>query len=157
MAKMPGRLVIICGLPGSGKTTLARGLERARPGVRLCPDEWMEQLSVDLFDSDARGRVERMQWQLAQRLLELGLTVLIEWGHGAATSATCCAWERERSARPSSYSCSILRSPCCGSAFVSATWSVACKHELTRDELARWSAAFQRPDANELALYDPPP
>jgi predicted kinase len=34
-------LILICGLPGSGKTTLARRLAGDLPGIRLCPDGWL--------------------------------------------------------------------------------------------------------------------
>jgi predicted kinase len=35
------RLILLCGLRGSGRTTPAKRLERAVPAVRLCPDERM--------------------------------------------------------------------------------------------------------------------
>ena len=35
------RLLLTCGLPGSGKTTLARRLATERGAVRLSKDEWM--------------------------------------------------------------------------------------------------------------------
>jgi predicted kinase len=41
-------LVIVCGLPGSGKTTLARQLAGERRGVRLGQDEWMSALGVNV-------------------------------------------------------------------------------------------------------------
>jgi predicted kinase len=37
----------MCGLPGSGKTTLGKRLAVEVPAVRLCPDEWMAALGVD--------------------------------------------------------------------------------------------------------------
>lgn len=47
------RLIILCGLPGSGKTTTARALEDGLGAVRLCPDEWMATLGIDLYDEPA--------------------------------------------------------------------------------------------------------
>jgi predicted kinase len=72
--------VLLCGLPGSGKTTTARRIASETGGVRFCPDEWMTALDIDLFDEAARAKVEALQWELAQELLALGQTVIIEWG-----------------------------------------------------------------------------
>ena len=38
---------MLCGLPGSGKTTLAKKLENERQAIRLCPDEWVIALIPD--------------------------------------------------------------------------------------------------------------
>ena len=65
-------LHLICGLPGSGKTTLARQLENQGKGLRLSPDEWMSTLGFQLYDEGGRARVEQLQWRLAQRLLAAG-------------------------------------------------------------------------------------
>lgn len=72
------RLIILCGLPGSGKTRLGRSLEARLSAVRFAPDEWMNALSLDLYDEERRAKIEEFQWQLAQRLLQLGVTVIIE-------------------------------------------------------------------------------
>ena len=40
----------------------------------------MEALSIDLYDEESRAKIEALQWQFAQDLLTLGLTVIIEWG-----------------------------------------------------------------------------
>src|SRR5271170_393459 len=74
------RLIIVCGLPGSGKTTHAKLLETRLHGVRLCPDEWMNDISLDLYDEEKREKIEALQWSLGQRLLALGLTIIVEWG-----------------------------------------------------------------------------
>ncbi len=60
------------GLPGAGKTSLARRLADEIPAVRLCEDEWMIHLGLDLFDEAARDRLEELFWQLAQSLLRSG-------------------------------------------------------------------------------------
>ncbi len=73
-------LHLICGLPGSGKTTFARQLEEQGTGVRLSPDEWMTSLGLHLYDEAARERVEQLQWTLAQRLLSAGTDVILENG-----------------------------------------------------------------------------
>jgi predicted kinase len=54
----PARLVLICGLPGAGKTTLAHRLADVMPAVRLSPDEWRSDLQLDLCDDALRERVE---------------------------------------------------------------------------------------------------
>ena len=74
------RLIIVCGLPGAGKTTLAQALESKLHAVRFSPDEWMDALSLNLYDEEKRGKIEALQWKFGQELLALGLVVIIEWG-----------------------------------------------------------------------------
>lgn len=74
------RLIIICGLPGSGKTTLAKELEKKLHAIRFAPDEWMDTLSLSLYDEERREKVEALQWKFGQELLRLGLIIIIEWG-----------------------------------------------------------------------------
>jgi len=52
------RLIIVCGLPASGKTTLARRLESRLRAVCFSPDEWMDALSLNLYDEERRGKIE---------------------------------------------------------------------------------------------------
>lgn len=74
-------LHLMCGLPGAGKTTLAKRLEQELPALRLSPDEWMTSLlACALDDEEARERVEGTQWRLAARALALGAHVVLENG-----------------------------------------------------------------------------
>jgi predicted kinase len=68
----------VCGLPGAGKTTLAKALEERLGAIRLSADDWLDALSLDLWDEDRRARTEALQWTLGQRLLALGVSIVIE-------------------------------------------------------------------------------
>jgi predicted kinase len=77
-------LHLIVGLPGAGKTTLARRLERELPALRLTPDEWVTPLygtALTQQQLDAvRDPVEGVQWTVAARALELGFSVILDFG-----------------------------------------------------------------------------
>jgi predicted kinase len=92
------RLIIVCGLPGSGKTTHAKLLQGRLGAIRLSPDEWMDALALDLYDEARRENVEALQWRLGQELLALGLTVIIEWGAWGRSERVHCDSAPEPSA-----------------------------------------------------------
>lgn len=79
-----GMLFLICGLPGAGKTTLAKELEVQHSAIRFSPDEWITQIIADVNDKAELDRlrtpVETVQWQMAKRCLALGCNVILEWG-----------------------------------------------------------------------------
>ena len=72
------RLIIVCGLPGSGKTTHAKQVEQSLHAVRFCADEWMNAIGINLWESEARHRIEKLQWSIAQQVLSFGRNVVIE-------------------------------------------------------------------------------
>ena len=69
MSGTPGRLIIICGLPGAGKTTLARQLEAQLGTVRYAPDEWLQVLTLDLVTDSSHPYVHPQR--LTETLLSL--------------------------------------------------------------------------------------
>lgn len=75
-----GALLLMCGLPGAGKTTLAKRLEVERCAIRLTPDEWILALGLDPYDEPRRAVVEDIQWDVARRALELGTSVILDFG-----------------------------------------------------------------------------
>jgi predicted kinase/GNAT superfamily N-acetyltransferase len=147
------RLIIVCGLPGSGKTSHAKQVEQALHGVRFCPDEWIEAIGGSLWDSEARQRIEKLQWNIAQRILSLGRSVVIEWG----------TWTRSER--------DVLRTTArqLGAAvelhFLDAPVEVLfdrIRHRkaetpaITLDDIRRWVQMFERPSSEEIAVFDAP-
>jgi predicted kinase len=72
------------GLPCSGKTTLARRLERERSALLLSPDPWQLRLfgqDAEEPEHDARhDLIEAMLWEVAERVLALGSSVILDFG-----------------------------------------------------------------------------
>ena len=148
-------LVLICGLPGSGKTTLARQLERSLPALRLCPDEWIAAILADINDKleldRLRSPIESLQWEVAKRALDLGVNVILEWGF----------WSKEERTRYRSEAEALgaqvqLRYLEVGRGQL---WARISKRNanlppgtfhITQDQLDLWWAWFQPPAADEL-------
>src|SRR6476619_535842 len=78
--------MLTCGLPGAGKTALARRLAEERGAVRLTKDEWLTALGSSPWDEATGDRVERELWRLAQEGLRLGLSVVLDFGLWARTA-----------------------------------------------------------------------
>jgi len=147
------RLIIVCGLPGSGKTTLAKALEGRLRAVRFSPDEWLDALSINLHCEETREKIEALQWKFAQNLLSLGVNVIVEWG----------AWARSER--------DTLR---CGARalgaavelhYLSAPVDVLFDRlqrrgrenpPIQRDAVLRWFEILQVPAPEEMALFDEP-
>jgi predicted kinase len=151
------RLILTCGLPGAGKTTLATQLAASRNAVRLTMDEWLIALGSNPWDEPTRLKLERELWHLAQEILRLGLSVVLDfglWGRDERDGFRATAralgvgvelhfldvptdelWRRI-DARNST-----------------APWK---NYPINRTHLDKWSATFQAPDTAELALFDPP-
>lgn len=81
---MAPTLHLLCGLPGSGKTTRARELEAGGDGIVLNADSWVWRLYPNDAEAAARDErkklVEQVQWELAERLLLSGTSVILDWG-----------------------------------------------------------------------------
>src|SRR5438045_6565936 len=146
--------VLVCGLPASGKTTLARELADAYGAVRLNPDEWESALGVDPFDQGFQARLEAEFWELAQRLLVLGTSVVLEWGFWARSERD----EKREAARTLGVAVELrfLDAP-----YEELVRRVVARHAaggigITERHMERYRGLFQPPTADELALYDPP-
>jgi predicted kinase len=152
------RLILTCGLPGAGKTTLARQLAADRSAVRLTKDNWLWALGPTPGATTTQAKVNHQLWQLAQEIVRLGPSVVLDFGFAARTERDHVRsvarglgvgvelhfldvpvdelWQRieARNSKP--------------------PWDSA---PISRSHLNDWAALFQAPDAAELALFDAPP
>ena len=60
------RLLLTCGLPGAGKTTLAMRLAADRRALRLTQDEWLIALGSSPWDVSTREKVDHELWRRLQ-------------------------------------------------------------------------------------------
>ncbi len=152
------RLLLTCGLPGAGKTALATKLAADRDAVRLTSDEWLWAIGSTPWDASTQDKVEGQLWRLAQELLRLGVSVVLDFGLWARSERDALRsaarglgvgvelhyldvptdelWRRieARNSKP--------------------PWD---SYPISRADLDGWVDVFQTPDAAELALFDPPP
>ena len=150
------RLFVLAGMPGAGKSTLARRLAAAHEAVHLETDAWLSAQQLDLLDAPLRRRTERLLWAHAQELLRLGTSVVLDLG----------AWsrvERERYRRGARALGAAVELHCLDVPLEERVRRVAARGrartgaaEPTEAQQRAWESCWQPADAAELAGYDAP-
>jgi predicted kinase len=149
------RLILTCGLPGAGKTKLATQLAADRSAVRFTKDEWLWALGSTPWDEPTREKVERELWRLAQEILRLGVSVVLDFGLWARIERD----EMRSAARGLGVGVELhyLDVPTdelwrrIEARNSEPPWD---SHPICRADLDGWLRVFQAPDAAELALFD---
>ncbi len=152
------RLILTCGLPASGKTTLARQLAADRDAVRLTQDEWLWALGATPWDEATREKVDHELWRLAQEILRLGVSVVLDFGLWTRVERD----EMRAAARGLGVGVELhyLDVPTdelwrrIEARNAAPPWDGS---PIRRADLDGWAAVFEAPDAGELASFDPPP
>ncbi len=132
---------------------MAKCLEESLHAVRLAPDEWMDALSINLYDEESRAEIEALQWKLGQELLKLGLTIIIEWGTwGKSERDTLREGARKLGAAVELH-------------YLSASPEILFERvqrrgmedpPIKRENILRWTETIEVPTKEEMRLFDTP-
>jgi len=118
----------------------------------------MWALGASPWEELTQGKVERELWHIAQDVLRLGLSVVLDFGLWAHI-------ERD-DMRSAARSLGVGVELHYLSAPTDELWRrIEARNSeppwdrgtISRAHLDEWTALFQAPDASELALFDPPP
>lgn len=144
----------MCGLPGSGKTTLARRLAEEIPAIRLCTDDWHAALKVSFSDEVFHDLLEDQLWTFAQDLIRQGQNVIFEKGLWLRSERD----KKRREARELGVDIELHY-------FDVPVDELASRLErrnaegapqafpVAREEIEEYFTAFEPPDEAELALF----
>jgi predicted kinase len=146
---------LFCGLPGSGKTTLARRLEAEGRGVRLCTDEWQARLGVSHDDTDFHERLQPILYEHGLNLLRHGVSVILEDGlWTTAERAQKFADARSCGARIELHIFRIAYATLWARLQQRSQQSDDAAYPITEDELRSAWSLFQPPSPEELLAID---
>jgi predicted kinase len=151
-------LFLIGGLPGAGKTTLARALEQSESALRLDADEWVLALAVNPADGEETDRlrpiIHKQLWGLAARALTLNTNVILE--RSFWTKQTRESYRLRAQALGVRVELRLLE------AGLEELWARLVERNanlppgtfaVTRQELERFWSWFEPPTHTELELY----
>ena len=149
----------MCGLPGSGKTTLARRLADEIPAIRLCTDEWQAALKIELKEGDPYSEafhdlLEAQLWVHAQDLIRHGQSIIFEKGLWLRSERD----EKRREARELGVDIELHYFDVPVDELVSRlerrnAEGTPNAFPVAREEIEEYFTSFEPPDEAELALF----
>jgi predicted kinase len=151
-----GKIYLLCGLPGAGKTTYAKELE-SKGVIRFCPDDWiLSILGVEYTrekDAEIRTNLEKQMLNMAVNICKQGYDVVLENGFWTKSERD----EYQNFANDFGIPTKLVYLP----AIKEVLWSRIQERNKTLfpvafrnnyDELDRWLKVFEEPSEDEADI-----
>ncbi len=146
------KVLLLVGLPASGKTTRARALAREHHALRLTPDEWMIPLFGESEGNGKRDVLEGRLLSLAVQAVRVGTNVVLDFGCWSRDERAAIRWLFET--QSAEFELVYLPiDPVEQLDRIDARWAARPQQTfpITPTDLDNWRAIFAEPDAEELA------
>jgi predicted kinase len=151
-------LLLTCGLPGSGKTTLARRLAVERDAQRFTKDEWVRDLGGDLWDEELRIRLEGKLIELAFELLAAGRSCILDFGLWSREEREALRLRARRlGVRVELHFVDVELAELVRRTARRYADAPEAAPEISAEQLTLWASSFQAPSNAEQRLFDAPP
>lgn len=144
-------LHLLVGMPGAGKTTVARRIVQETGALHLDPDVWL--MALGLPPAGPRDRFEELMFELTLDLLQRGVSVVVESGGWRRSHRE--AKRRSVQALGVPVELHVLDVP------MEERWlRIARRNEvpgavhISRAELEEWEERWEPVNAEERASYD---
>jgi predicted kinase len=144
-------LILMVGLAGAGKTTLAKELAATHRALRLTPDHWMIPLFGEPLANGKRFVLEGRLISVALQALRLGTSVILDYGLWGRDERWALRWL----ARSAGAASQVVYLPVDKDVQLAriAHRQATTPHQtfpMSEADVDQWRENFQAPDAAEL-------